>query len=79
MIKIGSFQAKTHFSELLKRAASGEDVLITNRGKIVARLSSYQEQGPDPELFVKKIKEFHKGRKCSLEEISAMKAEGRTR
>ena len=30
---------KTHLSELLTRVESGEEVLITRRGKVVARLS----------------------------------------
>ncbi|MEW5894947.1 MAG: type II toxin-antitoxin system prevent-host-death family antitoxin [Candidatus Omnitrophota bacterium] len=77
MIKIGSFEAKTHFSEILKKPANGEEILITNRGKIVAKLTAYQEKGPDPELFIKKIREFSKGRKCSSKEIAAMRAEGR--
>jgi prevent-host-death family protein len=35
---IGSFEAKTHFAELLKRAERGEEITITRRGKPVARL-----------------------------------------
>ena len=35
---IGSFEAKTHFAELLSRAERGEEITITRRGKPVARL-----------------------------------------
>ncbi len=77
MIKIGSFDAKTHFSDLLKRVKNGEEIFITNRGKVVAKLTSYEEEGPNPELFVKRMKAFSKGRKCSLKEINEMKNEGR--
>ncbi len=35
---IGAFEAKTHLSELLDRAAGGEEIIITKRGKPVARL-----------------------------------------
>ena len=77
MIKFGSFQAKTHFSDLLKRVTMGEEILITNRGEIVAKLTSYKEKGPNPELFIKRIKEFNKGRSCSLKEINEMKEKGR--
>ncbi len=38
MIEVGSFEAKTHLSELLDKVRHGEDVLITRRGKPVARL-----------------------------------------
>ncbi|MCK5579965.1 MAG: type II toxin-antitoxin system prevent-host-death family antitoxin [Candidatus Omnitrophica bacterium] len=77
MIKIGSFEAKTHFSNLLKKVTRGEEILITNRGKIVAKLISCEEKGPDPKLFIKRVSEFNKGRHCSLKEIKEMKEEGR--
>ena len=38
MIKVGAFEAKTHFSALLDRVAAGEEVLITKHGKPIARL-----------------------------------------
>lgn len=38
MSTIGSFEAKTHFAELLQRAESGEEITITRRGKPVAKL-----------------------------------------
>ena len=77
MIKIGSFEAKTHFSEILKRVKKGNEILITNRGKIVAKLISCEEEGPNPKLFIKRIREFSKGRHCSLKEINELKQEGR--
>lgn len=38
MLKVGAFEAKTHLSRLLARVARGEEVLITKRGKPMARL-----------------------------------------
>jgi prevent-host-death family protein len=38
MQEIGAFEAKNRLSELLRRAEGGEEIAITNRGKIVARL-----------------------------------------
>lgn len=38
MAVVGSFEAKTHFAELLSRAERGEEITITRRGKPVARL-----------------------------------------
>lgn len=38
MLKVGSFEAKTHLSSLLAKVARGEEVLITKRGKPMARL-----------------------------------------
>ena len=38
MTEIGAFAAKNRLSELLRRAAQGEEIDITNRGKVIARL-----------------------------------------
>lgn len=38
MREVGAFEAKTHLSELLAAAEAGESVLITRRGKPVARI-----------------------------------------
>lgn len=38
MQEIGAFDAKNRLSELLRRAEAGEEIAITNRGRIVARL-----------------------------------------
>jgi prevent-host-death family protein len=37
---IGAFEAKTHLSALLERAAGGEEIVITKHGKPVAKLIS---------------------------------------
>jgi prevent-host-death family protein len=38
MITVGAFEAKTRLSALLDRVAAGEEIVITRRGKPVARL-----------------------------------------
>jgi len=38
MTEIGAFEAKNRLSELLRRVEAGEEIAITNRGRIVARL-----------------------------------------
>jgi prevent-host-death family protein len=38
MHEIGAFEAKNRLSELLRRAEAGEEIAITNRGRVVARL-----------------------------------------
>ena len=38
MATIGAFEAKTHFAQLLQRVERGEEIIITRRGKAVARL-----------------------------------------
>lgn len=38
MREIGAFEAKTRFGQLLDRVEAGEEVVITRRGKVVAKL-----------------------------------------
>jgi prevent-host-death family protein len=38
MITVGAFEAKTKLSELLNRVEGGEEVVVTRRGKPIARL-----------------------------------------
>lgn len=35
---VGAFEAKTHFSQVLDRVERGESVLVTRRGRGVARI-----------------------------------------
>ncbi|MCB1489801.1 MAG: type II toxin-antitoxin system Phd/YefM family antitoxin [Bauldia sp.] len=38
-VTVGAFEAKTKLSELLDRVEKGEEIIITRRGKPVARLT----------------------------------------
>jgi len=53
MTTMNIHEAKTHFSELVAAAERGEEVLITRRGKLVARLVSAAEPEaqPKPRIF----------------------------
>lgn len=42
-IKVGVFEARTHLADLLRRAEAGDEVVITRRGKPVARLIGFTE------------------------------------
>jgi prevent-host-death family protein len=44
-MEIGSFEAKNKLAELLQRAERGEEIVITRRGKPVARLVPVEESG----------------------------------
>ncbi|HUF10556.1 MAG TPA: type II toxin-antitoxin system Phd/YefM family antitoxin [Rhodothermales bacterium] len=47
--RVGLHQAKTHFSELLRRVEAGEEITILRRGKPVARLvPSHEPAGKRP-------------------------------
>lgn len=39
------YEAKTHFSDLIERVANGEEIVISRRGKPVARLSPIPNRG----------------------------------
>lgn len=39
-------QAKTHLSEILARVAEGEEILLTRRGKPIARLVPARSEAP---------------------------------
>jgi prevent-host-death family protein len=38
--EIGSFEARTHFGELLRRVEKGEEFVVTMRGRPIASLTS---------------------------------------
>ena len=44
MAEVGSFEAKNKLSELLDRAEHGEEIVITRRGKPVAKLGPFQSE-----------------------------------
>ncbi|MCW0216866.1 MAG: type II toxin-antitoxin system prevent-host-death family antitoxin [Prosthecobacter sp.] len=52
MIEIGSFEARTHFSDLLRRVSHGEEFVVTMRGKPIARLLSAEDKSAPDKLDV---------------------------
>lgn len=45
-ISVGVHEAKTHLSRLLQSVADGDDVEITNRGRVMARLVPPEHEKP---------------------------------
>jgi len=41
---IGAFDAKTHLSQLLEEVQNGNEIIITKRGKPIARLIPYRKE-----------------------------------
>jgi prevent-host-death family protein len=81
MKTIGAFEAKNKFSELLQRAESGEEIVITRNGKPVARLKPYAVKPGSPEAIaagerIRQLAEEMK-LKATPEEIKAWINEGR--
>lgn len=44
---VGVHEAKTHLSRLLERVLAGEEIEITNRGRVVARLVGPRRREPN--------------------------------
>jgi prevent-host-death family protein len=62
MKTVGTFEAKTHLNELLKRVSKGESIRITRRGIPVAKLVPSEEGTPkDLKKVVREIREIRKG------------------
>jgi prevent-host-death family protein len=81
MDEIGAFEAKNKLSELLDRAARGEEVVITRRGKAVARLvpmraaTDIERSRAAAERIRERAKKF--GGKFDWEEWKKYRDEGR--
>ncbi len=79
METVGSFEAKTHLSELLERVGRGEEFTITKHGKPVARLVPMPEiqAKPSVQSAVEAMQAFRKGRSLKGLSIREMIEEGR--
>ena len=42
--QIGTFEAKTHFSQIIEKVEQGEDYVITRRGKPVAKIIPFKQE-----------------------------------
>ena len=55
-VVVGIHEAKTHFSKLVKQAAAGQEVVVENGGKPVAKIVGYRPTAPrQPGLLAGKI------------------------
>ena len=79
MREIGTFEAKTHLSALLDEVARGETIIITKRGRAVARL--IPPEAPDREDALAAATTLRALRKrigwATTEDILQMRNEGR--
>ena len=60
---VGSYEAKTHFSQLLARVAEGETIIITKNGKSIAKMIpiSTKTTRHSTREAIKAIRRFRKG------------------
>lgn len=64
--KIGAFEAKTHFSQILEKIENGDEFIVTKRGKPVARIIPYEQNKPKPRKEVleelREMRNFYRGK-----------------
>lgn len=76
-MEIGTYEAKTHFSELIEKVAKGERIVITKHGHPVALLSPVNEKIKTSADAVEAIKRLRKGIKLKGVSIKELIEEGR--
>jgi prevent-host-death family protein len=78
MIVVGAFEAKTRLSALLEKVEGGEEVVITKRGKPIARLAPVEplDRGRIAGAIAR-IRELAKGQALGGLSVRAMREEGR--
>ena len=78
MAAIGIYEAKAHFSELVRRAAAGERITITSHGRPVVDIvpSAAGRRQTLGELLTE-ARQFRRGRTTTPGEIRAWVEEGR--
>lgn len=79
MKTIGTYDAKTHLSRLLKEVEAGEIVIVTRRDKPIARIIPYreEEQGDIKAVIARMKSRRAKRQPVTTEEVLAMRDEGR--
>ena len=79
MATVGSFEAKTHLPNLIRRVEKGERITITKHGKPVAMLVPVNaEKTTDPKEVTEEIRKFRKRHLLDGLSIREMIEEGRS-
>lgn len=75
---VGSFKAKTHFSELLVAVSGGKKFTITRHGQKVAMLVPFAEKDTSAKGAIRAIKKLREGLTLGKKlSIRKMRGEGR--
>ncbi|NQW11549.1 MAG: type II toxin-antitoxin system Phd/YefM family antitoxin [Alphaproteobacteria bacterium] len=78
MKTVGAFEAKTHLSSLLDAVERGEEVLITKRGRLVAKLvPAAHRPKEETDAIIKRIKALRKGVTLGGLDWKALRDEGK--
>jgi prevent-host-death family protein len=76
VMEIGSFEAKTRFSQLIEAARNGTEVIVTRRGEPVARILSMGDRGEDISRLLSECDVIRAGARPGPS-VRDMKEEGR--
>jgi prevent-host-death family protein len=74
-------QAKARFSEMLRRAGAGEEIVVTSHGRPVARIVPAEPTKPTGDVAVQRLLEARRslaGAGITRDEITEWIREGRT-
>jgi prevent-host-death family protein len=83
MKSVGSYEAKTHLPRLLSQVEKGESIIITKRGKPIARIVPAEEHPVrDVASVIREFRAYSQQQartlgKLSIKEIKEMTEEGR--
>lgn len=77
-MEIGTYEAKTRFSELLEKVSQGERIVITKHGHPIAVLSPVEEKLNSSAEAIEAIKRLGKGIELKGISIKELIEEGRT-
>lgn len=79
MPTVGAYEAKTQFSEIIRKVQQGERITITRYGEPVAVLCPVESAPPRPlQEIIEDIKAFRQGRQLGELSLRGMIEEGRT-
>lgn len=66
MKTVGAYEAKTHFSELLRDVENGETVTVTRHGVAVARLVPIHDLNRDSSVAIEELRRFREEHQIRL-------------
>ncbi len=71
---IGTFEAKTHFSEIIDEVQKGRHYTITKRGKPVAKIIPFTQENPRRKDIVAELFSFQEASKVPFDIKNAIKS-----
>lgn len=78
MIKVGSYEAKTHLPKLLEKAAKGERITITRHGvPLVVLTPAAPERKKNVARTIEELRKFRKNHTLGGVSLHGLIAEGR--